>query len=91
MTDTPYTTRLNALERRVFARLQKVEWSNPPPEPALGTLAQRLDIIHRRLGGTTGPVAMTTDERLEYLRWLAADDPGAVNPWTGRPVLGRQR
>lgn len=42
-------------------------------EPALGTVDERLDIITRRLGGKTGAVRMSDDERREYHRWLAVN------------------
>lgn len=77
----PVTRRCNAAERQAF----KAWW---PPltggrygsnqvtqrgEPALGTLEERLSIIIQRLGGTTGAVRMSANERLEYARWQARE------------------
>lgn len=70
------TTRLPADARRHFGVQHR--WSNHHEtwetlEPAMGTLEQRLDILVRRFGGTTGPVKMTKREREEYAAWLKAE------------------
>ena len=41
------------------------------PEPALGTLDERLNIIIQRCGGRVGPVRVTKGERADYAAWLA--------------------
>lgn len=62
--------RLTADERKRFARYatdmneRDDRWCTAStPEPALGTLDERLDIIIRRHGGRTGPVRLTPAER----------------------------
>lgn len=50
-------------------------------EPAIGTLDERLGIIVRRHGGRTRRPTATRAERVEYVRWLAANDPTADNPY----------
>ena len=42
-------------------------------EPALGSLDERLGIIIRGHGGTTGPIRLTVRERHEYEQWLASE------------------
>lgn len=66
------TTRLSAPERKLPFY---------DDEPALGTVAERLDIIIRRHGGNTKRPKATQSERREYLAWLAANDPTATNPY----------
>jgi hypothetical protein len=67
------TTRLTAAERLVFksptTRYQiRAEWRT---EPGLGTLDERLGIIVRRLGGSTGTVRASDSERRDLAYWLA--------------------
>lgn len=60
--------RLTPAERQLAARYAAgINADHPslrtPREPAMGTLDERLDIIIRRLGGRTGPIKLTPDER----------------------------
>lgn len=68
-------------------RMTPLEWRacGMPTEPAMGTLDERLEIISRRLGGNAHrrPTASQA-ERIEYTRWLAANDPAACNPYIKR-------
>lgn len=67
------TQRLSVDERRGFARYAANIGSDAgpfarryqitPPEPALGTLDERLAIIVRRHGGRVGPIKLTPAER----------------------------
>lgn len=46
-------------------------WQEPKPcEPALGTLSERLGILIRRHGGTTGPIRLTRAERAKWAEYL---------------------
>lgn len=79
---TTFIPRLNAAERKIFAeraaaakaadkRKNRYHNLGSQPtcrEPALGTLAERLDNIIRRQGGTTSPIKVGDAER----RWLEA-------------------
>ena len=65
----PLTRRLSGDERKapIFNARQYGH------EPALGSLDERLGIIIRAHGGSTGPVRMTARERREYEAWLASE------------------
>jgi hypothetical protein len=70
------TMRLNAEERKIWAR--KAATGNKTqmgakvysPEPGLGTVRQRLDIIIQRQGGRVRSARMTEEEREDYRFWL---------------------
>lgn len=67
--------RLSAFERRHF-RTQTLGIGKPAglslTEPALGTVAQRLDILILRLGGRISALpGLTGSERAEYAELLA--------------------
>jgi hypothetical protein len=72
--------RCNAAERAKFGPAQPGLLLETT-EPALGTLAERLDIIIRRQGGRTKAPTATNQERRDYAAWLRANDPTAVNPY----------
>lgn len=64
------TQRLTVEERRGFARYAREIYAGnrrlagyTPPEPALGSLDERLAILVRRHGGRVGPIKLTPAER----------------------------
>ena len=65
------TTRLTAEQRKVFREIARAfdkrlyRCSASPTEPALGTLAERLDIIYRRHGGRSHLSPLTPAERAQ--------------------------
>lgn len=65
-----FTRRCSAEERAHFRKsYAELDWYGRPvraTEPALGTLAERLDIIRRRFGPTT--IRLTREERAELER-----------------------
>lgn len=67
---------------------ERKQLDNPIIAPTLG---QRLDLICKRLGVRTRPTPLSHEEKRQYLRWLAQNDPTADNPYTcGRlaPLVG---
>jgi hypothetical protein len=56
-----HTTRLTAAERKLYVCCSET-YARCTHEPALGTLAERLDIIYRNHGGNT-QIVLTKEEK----------------------------
>lgn len=65
-TTMSYTRRFTAAERKAWRERYDL------PEPALGTLTERMGILHRRFGGRDR-IVLTRAERAELARYREED------------------